>query len=94
MAWWEGLAAGAEVVLLSISMGVGEGKRPRLARSSATAFTTEIGNPRLLLDDPSGRASCMVFADVSDVRGTHCLLGVERGARRSALARGGVAWDG
>ena len=95
MAWWEGLAVGTEVVLLSISMGVGEGKRPRLARSSATALITVFGNPMLLLVDLSGRSCSLAFAGVPEVSGTQCrLLGVERGARRSALVRGGIAGVG
>ena len=94
MVWCEWLEAGAEVVLWSVSMGAGAGKSPRLARSSAIALTTDIGKPRLLLDDLSGRFSCMAFAGVPEVRGTHCLLGVERGPRRSVLVRGGVAGVG
>ena len=53
MVWCEWLGAGAEVVMLSSSMGAGAGKSARLARSSATALTTDIGKPRLLLDDLS-----------------------------------------
>ena len=95
MVWCEGLGAGAEVVLLSVSMGVGAGKSARLARSSATALITVVGNPMLLVVDLSGGSSGMAFAGVPEVSGTQCrLLGVERGARRSALARGGVAGDG
>ena len=88
MVWCEWLEAGAEVVMLSSSMGAGAGKSPRLASSSAIALTTDIGKPRLLLDDLSGRFSCMAFAGVPEVHGTQCcLLGVERvlGVRRWCL---------
>ena len=100
MVWWAALgcsivpSAGAGGLLLSVSMGVGAGESPRWDKSSATALITAVGNPMLLFVDLSGRFSCMECAGVPKVRGAHCLLGVERGARRSTLVRGGFVWVG